>query len=84
MSLARDDYPEHEKLHEVSELSQAIGEFLESCPYTLCEWNDRLEEYRPTHLPVNKLLADHFGIDLKKLEDEKDAMLAAMRAIQPS
>lgn len=32
------DYPEHAKLSEVSELSQAIGEFLDFGDYTLCEF----------------------------------------------
>jgi hypothetical protein len=31
------EYPEHEKLTEVADLSQAIGEFLDGCGYTLCE-----------------------------------------------
>lgn len=30
-------YPEHEKLAKVKDESQAIGEFLENCGYTLCE-----------------------------------------------
>lgn len=29
-------YPEHEKLAAVADESQAIGEFLDSCPYVLC------------------------------------------------
>lgn len=31
------DYPEHEKLSAVQEQSQAIGEFLDGCGYTLCK-----------------------------------------------
>jgi hypothetical protein len=29
--------------------------------------------------PITELLADHFEIDLEKLEDEKRAMLARLR-----
>lgn len=32
------EYPEHEKLHAVAEQSQAMGEFLDLGPYTLCEF----------------------------------------------
>jgi hypothetical protein len=34
------DYPEHEKLIEVKEQSQAIGEFLDNSPYQLCWWRE--------------------------------------------
>ncbi|MDA4133857.1 MAG: hypothetical protein OK454_12150 [Thaumarchaeota archaeon] len=71
-------YPEHEKLKGVQEESQAIGEFLDLGPYTLCE------HYTIHWIPVRKsipeILADYFEIDLKKIEAEKRAMLDEMRA----
>lgn len=79
-------YPEHEKLAAVRGLSQAVGEFL--------EWAEQvhgavLAQYRDTELwgtpgmgpitiPVERLLAEHFGIDLDAIEAEKRAMLKAL------
>lgn len=34
------EYPEHEKLHEVKDRSQAIGEFLDYSKFTLCEYRE--------------------------------------------
>lgn len=120
-------YPEHEKQHKIVEQSQAIGEFLDFAPYTLCEhreagdngepeyiwtqralgtmperrdWNPRLHDYidgRALHNPdyeswdedyvpvmksISQILADYFGIDQKKIEKEKRAMLDAIREAQ--
>jgi hypothetical protein len=73
------DYPEHDKLAAISDESQVIGEFLETCGYELSEWNDDLEEFRPVRGGTNRILAKHFGIDLDKIEEEKRAMLDTMR-----
>lgn len=79
------DYPEHEKLHAVVEESQACGEFydwLQSKGYTLCESDERNpERFWPVHRPITDLLAERFGIDQEKLEDEKRAMLDELRAL---
>lgn len=82
------DYPEHKKLTAVHERSQAIGEFLDWCVsekgYQLAEWDDSREiDHRmmPIIVPVEKLLAEFFGIDLQKLEAEKRAMLEEMRRL---
>lgn len=75
------DYPEHEKMHEVADESQAIGEFIEFSPYRLCEWNERHQEFIPVSKPINEILADYFEIDLNKIETEKRAMLAEMREL---
>lgn len=79
------DYPEHDKLLEVSNQSQAIYDFL--------TW---LEDERNTCLiegdvgsdhyvwadsqTVKNWLAEFFEIDLDKIETEKRAMLDALRA----
>lgn len=76
-------YPEHEKLQAISDMSQAIGEFLVSLEekgWRLCEIPP---EYEHTYVPVyyvkEKLLAEYFDIDLDKIENEKRAMLKVMR-----
>lgn len=86
------DYPEHEKLKAVHIQSQACGEFLEWLAreknYSLCyyyapspeEDDDGAEEgYVPVSIRIEDLLAEHFGIDLNKLEAEKRAMLDEFR-----
>jgi len=74
-------YPEHEKLHNVVELSQAIGEFLDLGRWTLCELRE-WDDHSPTMEPVNiqDALAEYFEIDQEKIEREKRAMLDAIRA----
>ena len=126
------DYPEHEKLEQVQEQSQACGEFLEwlfsEKGYQVCEFveghdngepryltagetkggrtiyvHERGERYNgpdistfnrvqnpaycytptgyyPVRASVEDLLAQHFGLDRNKLEAEKRAMLAKLRA----
>jgi hypothetical protein len=78
-------YPEHEKLHAVVDKSQAIGEFLEWAAeehgYRLCYLEG--ERYWSVGTPVQRLLAEFFDIDEAKLEEEKDAMLAALRTVRP-
>lgn len=76
-------YPEHEKLSEVSDKSQAIGEFLDWVAdekgWRLAEWEDNRDVMTPVYYSVNEVLAEFFGIDYKKLMAEKDDMLAVMR-----
>ncbi len=78
-------YPEHEKLAAVSERSQIIGEFLDHCGYTLCEFRSApilsdYDEFLPARKSLQEVLADYFGIDLEVIEREKRAMLDAIRA----
>lgn len=77
------EYPEHAKLRVVSDESQAIGEFLEDSPYTLCElrYFDEFDEPRFVEVQksTSRVLADYFGIDMDKLEAEKRQMLERMR-----
>lgn len=88
-------YPEHDKLGEIRDQSQAIGQFLESGPYVLAQYLD-CDDYHLTrnganfcdegsHLvlvdkSINEVLAEHFGIDLAVLEAEKRAMLEQIRS----
>lgn len=127
------DYPEHDKLSEISELSQSIGEFIEWLPTVdmfVCDtkrvkeclhsiggltsprriecrngrlYNEAHDEDRgecdqcngtgmvkridPFWVPfaggIELLLANFFGIDLAKIEQEKRAMLDSMLAQRP-
>ena len=69
-------YPEHEKLAAVQEQSQTIGEFLDLGPWTLCRAGAD-GRYHP--VPIHEALAAWFEIDQNRIDDEKRAMLAAIR-----
>ena len=76
-------YPEHDKLKAVQEESQTIGEFLDTCGYTLAKWSKEphLVDYAEL-VPVGNIqdiLAEYFEIDPNKIEAEKRAMLEGMR-----
>ncbi len=81
------EYPQHEKLATVKDMSQAIGEFLEWADdqgWHLAEWHkinsfgdEQLRRIIPNH---TEALARYFEIDLDKLEQEKTHMLEAQRA----
>ncbi len=78
-------YPEHAKLDEVKHLSQAIYDFLEWCDkkgWQLMEYHKSFDGQAgyPIRASRRDLLAEHFEIDQKRLEDEKRAMLDAIRA----
>lgn len=75
-------YPEHDKLEKVANLSQGIGEFLETSHYQLCEWSEEANEFFPASRSIIQILADYFNIDLDKLEDEKNHMLETLRKLQ--
>lgn len=82
-------YPQHEKLSEIRDKSQAIGEFIEWASdrgWELAEWvtfgagdGFPFERMVPVNRPIPALLAEYFGIDLAELEREKRAMLTALR-----
>ncbi len=84
--------PEHERLSEIKDKSQAIGEFLDWLQNTKrirlmtshvhddneCgRWCER--EFEVFTSATEKLLAEFFEIDLDKLELEKRQMLAEIR-----
>jgi hypothetical protein len=90
-------YPECEKMKKVQSKSQAIGSFLEwlqskkieLMTWLIPEYNEELDEYLPEekgYYSINKnieeLLAEYFGIDLKKIEKEKRQMLDEIRSKQ--
>lgn len=80
------DFPEHEKMAAVIEVSQGIGEFLEwglqERNLYLCEHDAVTGQMMPLRVPIIELLAEHFGIDLKKMEEEKQKMLIILRGLE--
>lgn len=80
------EYPEHEKMKAVKAESQAIGEFLEwlrSRNVILCEYVEGRnfpQHHELENKSEEKIIAEYFGIDLKKIDAEKQAMLDSLRA----
>lgn len=74
-------WPEHDKLREAADKSQAIGEFLDEflprMGIHLCAIEE--ESYWPIRTPITRLLAQFFGIDEEKLEAEKRQILEMQR-----
>lgn len=74
-------YPEHAKLDKVKDRTQACGEFLEWLDdngYVLARYDDEDQLY-PVFENTQDLLGRAFGVDPKKLEQEKRAMLESIR-----
>lgn len=78
--------PECDKMLAVSGTSQKIGEFLEwlgQHGYEICTLQEvpgyRDEMFVPVHQSINQWLANYYGIDLKKIEEEKEALLEFVR-----
>ncbi|WP_314191957.1 hypothetical protein [uncultured Arthrobacter sp.] len=84
-SKTTEPYPEHAKQAAVVDESEAIGRFLDEGPYVLAEYREFDDRREPQLVPVAKslqqVLADWFGIDLKKIEEEKRRMLESLRAM---
>lgn len=73
-------YPEHDKLRRIQDKSQAISDFLDWAKEKRIILSEYIsEDLFPTLMSKDNLLAEHFGIDLKKLEQEKRAMLDKLR-----
>ena len=73
------NYPEHDKLMKAREESPIIGNFLEFCGYTLCYYNKQYDEFVPTNLSIEEVLAEFFDIDLDILNQEKMEMLEQLQ-----
>lgn len=77
-------YPEHQKMHEVKDEAQAIGEFLENLGnmgLVLCDKEgDGFGRLLPTRRNLQDIIARHLEIDLKKIDQEKQQMLDTIRA----
>ena len=82
------DYPEHDKLTEISAETQAAGEFvewLESKGIHLMrhrsEFGQGMHGWGSPGKDLRSLLAEWPGIDQSKIETEKRQMLASLRAM---
>ena len=77
------DYPEHEKVRAIQRESQAIGEFMdwlqEEKNIGFAYFEEGLGDVLLSTPSLLKLLEEFFGIDPKKLEAEKQAMLDEIR-----
>lgn len=86
------EYPEHDKLKEVSQLSNEIGTFLDWMQHdhnvSFCTYIEGYEDdfgdwlpsgFYPARKRIEEWLALYFEIDLEKIADEKDAMLEEIR-----
>jgi len=85
------EYPECEKLLKVSERSQIIGEFLEwlnEKNLTICEIQEDFPceecgeeslQYVQNYKSIEDRIADFFGIDMNKVEKERQQMLDDIR-----
>ena len=74
--------PECGQIQAVKDKSQAIGEFIdwlgEIKGIHLCKWvGENTLDYAGER--IEDLLAEHFGIDLKKVEQERRDMLEELR-----
>lgn len=80
-------YPEHEKLKLVKDESQKIGAFLEwlqNRGWGIARYHDGNEELGFAGIGIEGTLALYFDIDLKKLDDEKRAMLEELHRLNES
>jgi len=79
---------ETDKMLKARDKSQPIGEFLD---WLLNEKHYRIAEYQklddyineqlvPIHINIEEILAEFFGIDLKKAEKEKRELLEQIRS----
>ncbi len=80
--------PELDKQLAVQDKSQPIGEFLDWLTsrkgYTVCFYKggESWREFLPVNKTTETLLAEFFDIDLKKCEQERQALLAEIQAEQ--
>lgn len=81
-------YPEHEKLKNIQEQSQWLGEFMEwvqTQRMFLARYGESDESYPlMVHKSITTLLAEYFNIDLIKIENEKRDMIEDCRSLNKS
>jgi len=69
-------YPECVKLAAIAPISQEIGHFLEKSNFALCTYaEENGRGWVPTYKSIELLLAEHFDIDMKLVEKERQHML---------
>ena len=75
--------PTLDAMLKVKPQSQAIGQFLDwlssQKELTVCQYDDATERYWPARFSIEEIIAEHLGINLKKAEKEKLALLESIR-----
>lgn len=78
-----ESYPEHKKLADVQAVSQKCGELLAwlqaDKDVLFMKYDKNMNVYYPMPGSTEQVLAAFFGIDLQKVEEEKQRMLQIMR-----
>jgi hypothetical protein len=84
------EYPEHEKLRALDGRNQAVGcfiEWLQVKGYVIARYKNihgfMDEQLVPDTSGIQDLIAEYFGIDQDKLEQEKRKMLDDLRSQYP-
>lgn len=79
--MSNEQYPELEKLKAVSDKSQDIGEFIDWLQTEkgifFGTWEG--DNVKVVRASTESLLADYFGIDLKKVESEKNQIFQQLK-----
>lgn len=83
------DTPEHDKLEALNGTNNTIGDFLEwlKRKYVICVWGDEYSEcgdydgstLYPVYQSTERMIAEYYRINLDAFEQEKDAVLKAVR-----
>jgi hypothetical protein len=80
-------YPEHEKLKARQRDVGLLGEFYDFLTqekgWDIAEFRDDANRYWPIAARPDEIIGLFLGVDPKKLEQEKRAMLAEIRGAQP-
>ena len=74
----KEPYPECVKLAAIAPLSQEIGNFLDESEYVLCTYekiDEHISRYVPVHKDIQTMLAKHFDINMKLVEQERQHIL---------
>ena len=80
-------YPELAKAAHVAEETQIIGDFMDWLESQKCivlaepSHDYGSDQLMPTWKSADQLLAEYFGVDLKKLEEEKVAILKEIEEV---
>ena len=75
------EYPEHDKMMVVKDQSEIIGEFLDWATEKMIFLTRGENDGSTWVVNTDDLLAEFFEVDLKKIADEKEAMLDKMREL---
>ena len=72
-------YPECSKLAAIAPISQELGRFLDEGNYALCTYSEEGDRgWIPTNKNIETLLGEHFDIDMKLVEEERQQLLDSL------